>query len=79
MLAADAQMDVGAGSAAHLAGHIHQLANAGLIQLGEGIALVDLLVVIGAQELAGVITAEAKVIWVRSLVPKEKNSASVAI
>ena len=60
MLAAHAQMQLGVGGAAHLAGHIHQLAHAGLVQLGEGIVLVDLLVVIGVQELARVITAEAE-------------------
>jgi len=59
-LAADAQVDVGAGLAAQLGGHVHQLANALLVQTGEGILLVDLLVVVGAQELAGVVTAEAE-------------------
>ena len=73
MLAAHAQMQVGVDGTAQLAGHIHQLAHAGLVQLGKGIVLVDLLVVVGVQELAGV-----KVIWVRSLVPKEKKSACLA-
>ena len=60
MLAADAQVQVGVGGAAQLAGHVHQLAHAGLVQLGEGIVLVDLVVVVGVQELAGVVTAEAE-------------------
>ena len=60
MLAADAQMDVGAGGAAQLAGHIHQLAHTDLIQPGERIALIDLVVVVGGQELAGIVTAEAE-------------------
>ena len=60
MLAADAQVNVGVGGAAHLGGHVHQLANTGLVQLGEGIVLVDLLVVVGVQELAGVVAGEAE-------------------
>ena len=60
MLAADAQLDVGAGLLAQVGSHLHQFANADLIQLCEGIGLVDLLVVVGAQELAGVVTAEAE-------------------
>ena len=45
VLAADTQMQVGVHAAAQLAGHIHQLADALLIQLGEGIVLVDLLII----------------------------------
>ena len=57
MLAADAQLDVGTGLTAQIGSHLDQLAHAGLIQTGEGIVLIDLLVVVVAQELAGVITA----------------------
>ena len=46
VLAADTQMQVGVHAAAQLAGHIHQLADALLIQLGEGIILVDLLIIV---------------------------------
>ena len=60
VFAADAQMQVGAGGTAQLGGHLHQLAHAHLIQLGEGIVLVDLLIIVSAQELAGVVTAEAE-------------------
>ena len=60
LLAADAQLDVRAGLAAQLAGHLHQTAHAHLIQLGEGIGLVDLPVVVAGQELAGVVAAEAE-------------------
>ena len=60
MLAADAQADVGAGLPAQLHGHGHQLAHAGLVQMGEGIGLVDLGVVVVVQELARVIPAEAE-------------------
>ena len=38
VLAADAQLDVGAGLAAQFGSHLHQLAHAVLIQTGEGIA-----------------------------------------
>ena len=49
MLAADAQVQVRVGGAAQLSGHLHQLAHALLVQLGEGIVLVDLLVIVGTQ------------------------------
>ena len=52
MLAADSHVNVETGLAAHLGGHFYQLANALLVELGKGIVLVDLLVVIGVQELA---------------------------
>ena len=60
MLAADAQLDVGAGLAAAFGSHLDQLANAVLIQSGEGIVLIDLVLIVGIQELAGVVTAEAE-------------------
>ena len=60
VLAADTQVDVGAGLLAQLGGHGHQLAYAVLIQVGEGIGLIDLLVVVVAQELAGVVAGEAE-------------------
>ena len=60
VLAADAQVQISAGLTAQLGGHLHQLAHASLVQLGEGIALVDLLVVVSAQELAGVVAGEAE-------------------
>ena len=79
MLAADAQVQVRGWWAAQLAGHVHQTAHALLVQLGEGIVLVDLLVVVSARNLPASSRVKPKVIWVRSLVPKEKNSASLAI
>ena len=79
MLAADAQTQIGTGLAAVVGSHLDQLANADLIQMLERIALVDLVLVVCAQELGGIITLKPKVIWVRSLVPKLKNSASLAI
>ena len=60
VLAADAEVDVRVGLAAHLGGHGDELADAGLIETGERIALVDLLVVVRAEELAGIVTAEAE-------------------
>ena len=80
VLAADAQAQVGTGGAAIGGSHLDQLAHADLIQVLERIALVDLVVVVSAQELGCVVTAEAR----RSSgsgrwCPKLKNSASLAI
>ena len=60
VLAADAQMDVGTGAAAQFCSHAYQTAYTMYVQLGEGVKLVDLVVVVGIQELASVITAEAE-------------------
>src|SRR5699024_8714880 len=46
MLAADAQFDVGTGLTAQVGSHLHQFANAVLVQFRKGIVLVDLLVVV---------------------------------
>ena len=46
MLAADAQTQVGVGFAAVMGSHLDQAADAGLIQMLERIALVDLVVVV---------------------------------
>src|SRR5699024_3939160 len=51
VLAADAQTQVGTGGAAVGGSHLDQAADADLIQVLERIALVDLAVVVGAQEL----------------------------
>ena len=48
------------GGAAHFGGHLHQLADALLVEVGERIGLVDLVVVVGVEELAGVVAAEAE-------------------
>ena len=60
VLAADAQLHVGVGGPAPAAGIGDQTAHAMLVQTGEGIALVDLLLIVGVQELAGVVPAEAE-------------------
>ena len=60
VLAADAQTQIGAGLTAIVGSHLDQLADADLIQMLERIALVDLVLVVCAQELGSVITAEAE-------------------
>ena len=59
VLTADTAVQLGTGSFTVLHSHLHQLANAVTIQLGEGIVLKDLGVIVSVQELTGVITAEA--------------------
>ena len=60
VLAADSAVELRAGRLAVRDGHLHELADAGLVELRERIVLVDLLVVVRAEELAGVVAAEAK-------------------
>ena len=60
VLAADAQLDVRAGLLAELGSHLNELANAVLVKAGERIRLVDLLVVVRAEELGRVVTREAE-------------------
>ena len=60
MLAADAQLDVGTGLPAEVCCHLYKLADANLIKACEGIALEDLLLIVIAEELACVVTAEAE-------------------
>ena len=59
VLTADTAVQLGTGSFTVLHSHLHQLANTVTIQLGEGIVLKDLGVIVSVQELTGVITAEA--------------------
>jgi hypothetical protein len=65
--------------------HLDQHAHAGLIEalervgLEDGLAALFLVHHVGGQEAAGVVPREARVICVRSLVPKLKNSATSAI
>lgn len=51
MFAADTQLDVRAGLLAQLYSHLHQLADAFLIQLLERVGLINLVVVVCIQEL----------------------------
>ena len=53
VLAANADVQLGVVGTAQSAGHVHQLANTGLVQLGEGIVLEDLGIVVSIQELTG--------------------------
>ena len=60
MLTADAQPEVRTGLAAQLDAHLNELADALLVQMGKGIALVDLVLIVIVEELTGVITAETE-------------------
>ena len=60
VLTADTELDVGAGLAAEVSCEGNELADAILVELSEGIVLIDLLVVVSAEELACVVTGEAE-------------------
>ena len=60
VLAADAQMNVGACLTAKLDSRFNQFADALLIEVCKRIGFIDLVLVIVVKELAGVVTAEAK-------------------
>ena len=60
VLPADADVQLAVVGAAIVDSHAHQLAHAGLIQLGEGIVLEDLGIVVRAEELACVVAGEAE-------------------
>ena len=60
VLAADAEAQLRTGLAAQLRSHLHQFAYAVLVQVRERVALVDLVVVVIAEELARVVAAEAE-------------------
>ena len=60
MLAADAQVQIGTGCTAELACHLDELAYTDLVELCKRIVLIDLLIVVSAEELACVVTAEAE-------------------
>ena len=46
--------------AAELDSHFDELADAGLVESGKRVGLEDLLLIVGVQELAGVVTGEAE-------------------
>ena len=79
VLAADADLQVGAGLAALLHAQANQLADAPGVEGLEGIGRDEPALDIAWQEAGRVTRLRPKVVWVRSLEPKEKNSASVAI
>ena len=49
VLAADAEMQVGTGLAAERGRHLDELADAGLVETGERVVLIDLTVVVRAE------------------------------
>ena len=55
VFAADSQLDVRTGLTAQISSHLHQLANALLIQTGKGIRFINFFGIIRIQELASVI------------------------
>ena len=60
VFAADAAVKLGICALAEFYSHIHELADAGGIELGEGVELVDLVLVIRGQELACIVAREAE-------------------
>ena len=60
VFAADAAVQRGTRLAAEIDCHLHQFADADLVELGKRIGLVDLVLVVRGQELACVVTREAK-------------------
>ena len=60
VLTADTAVQSRTGLAAELNGHLHKFADADRIQTGERIGLVDLILVVGGQELAGIVAREAE-------------------
>ncbi len=60
VLAADAEVQLRTGCTAKLCSHVNELADTGLVETCKRIALVDLLVIVCTEELAGVVTAEAE-------------------
>ena len=76
VLAADADLEVGPCGAAALDGDLDQLADAALVEAGKGPRRGCLLARYSGRKVPTSSRLKPKVIWVRSLVPKEKNSAS---
>ena len=60
VLTADTEVQVRAGFTAHLRGHLYQFADTDLVDTRKRITLIDLVLIVGGQELACVVTAEAK-------------------
>ena len=59
MLAADTYVKVRVNRFAEFDCHLHQLANASLIQLSERIAFKDLSIIVSTEELTSIVTREA--------------------
>ena len=60
VLTADAAVEFGTGASAELDRHLHQLADADGVEAGEGIGLVDLVLIVCGKELACVVAREAE-------------------
>lgn len=79
MFAADAEFQLRTRLAAALGGNADQLSHTIEIERDERIAFNNALALIGIDKTCRVIAEIPKVVCVRSLVPKEKNSAASAI
>ncbi len=79
MLAADAELDAGPDRPAAIDADAHELAHALLIDGDEGVGGQDALLGVGPQEVAASSREMPSAVCVRSLVPKEKNSAVSAM
>ncbi len=79
MLAADTDLESGLVCSAKLGAHRDEFADAVLIEHLKGISGQDAAIDIERQEAPASSRLRPKVVWVRSLVPKEKKSASAAI
>lgn len=60
VFSADAKVHIGAGCLSEFDSHLHELADAVLVELGERIILIDLAVIVSAEELSGVVTGESE-------------------
>ena len=80
MLAADTDVKLRIYRLTKLDSHFHKFAYTCLVKLCKWIVLVNLSIIVSVEELAGIVILEKpNVICVRSLVPKQKKSASAAI
>ena len=80
MLAADADLEVGPGLAALARPHLDHAADAELVERLERRDVEDAVLEVAGKNAASTSSREKPhAIWVRSLVPKEKNSADAAI
>ena len=55
VLTADTELDVGAGLAAEVCCESYELTYAGLVELSEGIVLIDLLIIVSREELTCIV------------------------
>ena len=60
MLTADTKVQFRTSLAAKFSSHLHQLADTDLVDTGEGIAFIDLIVVVSTKKLGSIVTAEAE-------------------